>query len=190
MSQDRKYRSSQQSPLGRTSVSSMFAIHSELDGDQSPKGDFVVREQFIGLLIGKEELLLSISEVREIIMLVPITYVPNAPQFIDGVINLRGNILPAINLRRMFGLARGEVTGNVRLVVVRRDNTSYALLVDGITHVIALAPTDIERQTLPGKGIAAEFLNSIAMHAPKVRGVLDLARILRTASTDLIHEQT
>ena len=183
MNQDPKFRYSQQTPLGRSVVGSMFAIHGDLDGDQVKKGEFIEREQFIGLLVGKEEFFLPIAAVREIIMLVPITYVPNAPQFIDGIMNLRGNILPAVNLRKMMGLPRGDVTASARVIVVRNEESTYALLVDGITYVIALTPSEIEQQTLPGKGPGAELIGSLANHGSKVTGIIDVTRILRALST-------
>jgi purine-binding chemotaxis protein CheW len=164
---------------GNGTASSIFAIHGNLDGEQAHEGDFVEREQFIGLVVGTEEFLLPISAVREIIMLVPITFVPNAPEFIDGVINLRGTILPAVNMRKMMGVPRGDITGAARIIVVRIEEVTCALLVDGITYVIALLPSEIEHQTLPGKGTGAEFLGSIAKNGAKVCGILDLARVLR-----------
>ena len=84
----------------------MFTIHGELDGEKV--SEFQEREQFIGLFVGKEEFLLPIASVREIIMLPPITYVPNSSEFVDGVINLRGTILPAVNMRKMLDIERGE----------------------------------------------------------------------------------
>lgn len=160
-------------------TSSIFAIHGDLDGEKAHEGDFVEREQFIGLIVGTEEFLLPISAVREIIMLVPITFVPNAPDFIDGVINLRGTILPAVNMRKMMGVPRGDITGSARIIVVRMEDVTCALLVDGITYVIALLPSEIEHQTLPGKGTGAEFLGSIAKNGAKVCGILDLTRVFR-----------
>ena len=73
------------SPLGSVK-DSIFAIHGDLDGEKL--SEFQEREQFIGLSIGTEEFLLPIAVVREIIMLPPITFVPNAPEYVEGVINL------------------------------------------------------------------------------------------------------
>src|SRR5689334_15132593 len=95
----------------------LFAVHGNLDGGKD--AEFVEREQFIGLIIGKEEFLLSIVVVHEINMLMPITYVPFAPQFVDGVINLRGKILPAINMRKLMGVERGQITPTTRIIIVR-----------------------------------------------------------------------
>lgn len=160
--------------------SHLFAIHGDLDGEK--QSEFQEREQFIGLVVGTEEFLLPISVVSEINMLTPITYVPNAPEFVDGVINLRGTILPAVNMRKMMGIARGEPTGSSRVIIARHDGVTFGLLVDGITYVVALLPSEVEHQSLPGKGSGAECLGGIAKHGAKIQGVIDVARVLRTAA--------
>lgn len=163
----------------RVTATSIFAIHGDLDGETTDQTEFVEREQFIGLVIGGEQFLFPISAVREIIMLIPITFVPNAPKYIEGVINLRGSILPAVNMRKMMGFPRGEVTAAARMIVVRFQEVNCALLVDGITYVTALLPSEIQQQSLPGKGGGAEFIGGIAKHGNKVCGIIDMTRILR-----------
>jgi purine-binding chemotaxis protein CheW len=165
-------------------AASLFAIHGTLDGEK-PDSFKEDRDQFIGCIVGAEEFLLPIAEVREIIMLPAITFVPYAPEMVDGVINLRGTILPAINLRKLLGVARGEVNGAARIILVRQEGVSFGLLVDGITYVIALAESEIERQSLPGKGPGDGLIGSIAKQGPKVRGILDPLRILRAVSPTL-----
>ena len=168
-------------------VNSIFAIRGNLDGEDEQ--DFVEKEQFIGLLIGEEEFLLPISEVAEINMLSPITFVPNGPQYVDGVINLRGNILPAINLRKMMNLPKGKATPSSRLVVVNIENVQISLLVDGITYVVALLPNEVENQNLPGKGTGAEFIARIGKYGKKVLGILDLGKIFTTAGGTRLNDE-
>jgi purine-binding chemotaxis protein CheW len=138
------------------------------------------KEQFIGLLVGSEEFLLPTVSVREIIMLPPITFVPFAPPFIEGIINLRGTILPAINVRKLMGLNRPESISQARTIVVRQDETTIGLIVDRITYVISALSQHVEKQTLPRKGPGSEFIGSICKQGPKIRGILDLTRILNT----------
>jgi len=166
--------------------SSMFAIHGELDGEKV--GEFQEREQFIGLFVGKEEFLLPIASVREIIMLPPITYVPNSSEFVDGVINLRGTILPAVNMRKVLDIPRGEKTVNSRIVIGRHEGITFGMIVDGITYVVALLPTEIEHQMMPGKGSGAEFISSMSKQGPKICGILDLARVLKHVAGTLESE--
>lgn len=161
----------------------IFAVHGDLDGEKH--GEFQEREQFIGLVIGPEEFLLPIAQVSEIIMLPPITFVPNAPALIDGVVNLRGTIVPTINMRKLMGFERQKIDsaprGAARIVIVRESGLTSGLIVDGITYVVALLPAEIEQQSLPGKGTGAEFIGAISKQGQKVAGILDLMRVLKQA---------
>jgi purine-binding chemotaxis protein CheW len=158
----------------------IFAVHGDLDGQN--KDEFQDRDQFIGIKIGKEEFLLPIAHVREIIMIAPITYVPFSPEFIDGVFNLRGSIVPIVNTRKLLGVERGGITAASRIIVTRYDNINFGLIVDGITYVRNLLPTEVEQRTLPGKGTGAEFITSICKQDNYICGILDLARILTVAA--------
>lgn len=171
----------------------IFAIHGNLDGEK--ESDFQEREQFIGLVVGSEGFLMPIAEVREIIMLPPITFVPNSASFVDGVINLRGTIIPALNMRKMMGFPRAASDGaakpgnsSARIIITKYESISFGLIVDGITYVVALLPNEIETQTLPGKGTGAEFIGSIAKQGAKVQGILDVQRILKHTNVDLTDE--
>jgi chemotaxis signal transduction protein len=95
----------------------LFAIRKSLDGEQS--AEFVDKEQFIGIKIGREEFLLTIGVVNEIIMLPHITWVPNSAQFVEGVINLRGTILPVVNVRKIMRVPRGEVSSSNRVIICK-----------------------------------------------------------------------
>ncbi len=158
----------------------IFAIHGDLDSQN--KDEFQDRDQFIGIKIGKEEFLLSIANVREIIMVAPITYVPFSPEFIDGVFNLRGSIVPIVNARKLLGVERGGLTAASRIIVTRYDNINFGLLVDGITYVRNLLPTEIEQRSLPGRGTGTEFITSICKQDNYICGILDPARILTVAA--------
>ncbi len=125
---------------------------------------------------------MPIANVREIIMVAPITYVPFSPQFIDGVFNLRGSIVPVVNTRKLLGIERGGLTAASRVIVTRYDNINFGLLVDGITYVRNLLPAEVEQRSLPGKGTGAEFITSICKQDNYICGILDLARILTVAA--------
>jgi purine-binding chemotaxis protein CheW len=166
--------------LGDGNEEGLFAIRGTLDGEAEP--EFSEREQYIGLIVASEVFLLQIAAVSEIVMLEPIRFVPRAPRFIEGVVNLRGNILPAINLRKMLGLPRGEVTSSTRIVIVRHDVHMFGLLVDGISTVTALLPSEIEEKSLVGKGQGADLINRISKRQEKVHGILDMDKILHVAN--------
>ena len=158
----------------------IFAIRGNLDGESVQ--EYTEKEQFIGLKIENEEFYLPISIVNEIVMLQPITYVPQSGKFIEGVLNLRGTILPAINLRKMMNLDKGVVTPATRIIITRHLNVPIGLIVDAITYVIALHPTEIEVQTLPGKNPGSELISRISKHGENIRGIIDIAKVFYSAA--------
>jgi purine-binding chemotaxis protein CheW len=160
----------------------LFTIRKSLDGEQST--EFVDKEQFIGVKIGKEEFLLSIAVVNEIIMLPMITYVPNSPKYVEGVINLRGTILPVINIRKMMGLSQAEVSSTTRVIICRDEaiNARVGLLVDAITFVVSLLPDEIVQQSLPSSNADSELITGISQSGSTVKGIIDLNKILSVAS--------
>jgi purine-binding chemotaxis protein CheW len=157
---------------------SMFTIHKDLDNDR-PLQQYSDKEQYIGISIGDEEFLLSIVTIREIILLPTIAYVPNAPDIIEGVINLRGTILPAISMRKLMQMPRPISIKTARVVVAKQGTTLFGLIVDGITNVISLMAKDIQNHNLPKHGPEAEFIGSICKLQAKVKGILDLGKVLK-----------
>lgn len=158
----------------------IFAIHGDLDGHN--EDEFQERDQFIGIKIGTEEFLIPISNVREIIMVAPITFVPFSPVYIDGVFNLRGSIVPIVNAQKLMGLVRNELTAASRIIVTRHEQVTFGLIVDGITYVRNLLPAEVEQRSLPGKSLGAEFITSICKQDNYICGILDIPRIISVAS--------
>jgi purine-binding chemotaxis protein CheW len=157
---------------------SMFAIRGDLDGANTDNQDFTNIRQFIGLLIGKEEFLLPIEVTNEIIMMHQLTFVPRAPRYIEGVINLRGTILPAINLRQMLGLPNVIPTLQSRIIIAHYEEVMVGLIVDGITYVISLNADQMQQQVLPSKGTGTELISTISKRGNQVNGVIDIAKVL------------
>ncbi|MDQ3235751.1 MAG: chemotaxis protein CheW [Pseudobdellovibrionaceae bacterium] len=156
---------------------SMFSIRGDLDGGKDSQ-DFTAVKQFIGLLLGKEEFLLPIEVTNEIIMMNQLTFVPRAPRFIEGVINLRGTILPAINLRKMMGLPNEEPTLQSRIIVTRYEEVTVGLIVDGITYVISLNEDQLQQQALPSRGNGSELISTISKRGNQVNLFIDFYKFL------------
>ncbi|MES2745818.1 MAG: chemotaxis protein CheW [Bdellovibrionota bacterium] len=155
---------------------SMFSVRGELGGSQG--AEFVQLKQFIGLMVANEEFLLPIEVTNEIIMMHQLTHVPRAPRFIDGVINLRGTILPAINMRKMLGVPVEKFTGHCRIIIARCEKVTVGLIVDGITYVVALSNDQLQNQSLHTKGSGSELISVISKRGNQINGVLDIGKIL------------
>ncbi|MEI8026544.1 MAG: chemotaxis protein CheW [Pseudomonadota bacterium] len=157
-----------------------FSPRGSLDGEL--EGDFKEKERFIGFKITDEIFYLPISNVSEIIMLVPITYVPRSMEYIEGIINVRGTIIPTINLRKMMGYSRTEASMSSRIIIVRTEKAYAGLLVDGITVVASFSPSEIEIQALPTKNPNVDIITRVTKVEGKISGILDSSKILECAS--------
>jgi purine-binding chemotaxis protein CheW len=133
--------------------------------------------------LGDEYYGLPVLQVREIIRLVEITPIPRMPAFIRGVINLRGRIIPVLDLRLRFDLAAAEATQTTCIIVAQINspsggNSLMGLRVDGVEEVLSLSPGDIEET--PDFGTQLKFVSGIAKAKGKVVALLDIDRVPAT----------
>ncbi|MBP3232784.1 chemotaxis protein CheW [Anaerovibrio sp.] len=118
--------------------------------------------QVVAFKLRNEEYGFSILNVQEIKGLTDITRVPFAPEFIKGVINLRGSVLPVIDLKRRLGLEDTPYTANTRIVIVQFDEVSVGMLVDAVTEVRTIDANDIDStRAVTGNDAAARFISGI-----------------------------
>jgi len=100
--------------------------------------------QVVGFRIGNETYGVRIAAVREIVRVPEITSVPNAPEAIEGVINLRGKIIPVMDLRKRFGLSEIQSDKKNRILVVELENKMLGLIVNSASEVLKIPPSDVE----------------------------------------------
>ncbi len=120
---------------------------------------------------------IDIYKVQEIIQYRDITYVPKAPPFVKGVINLRGRIIPVIDLKERFGLPEKEVTADTRIIVVEISSQTIGLIVDSVTEVLRIPNTNIEPPP-PVTTIEADFIEGVGKLDERLIIILDIDRIL------------
>ena len=125
-----------------------------------------------------EEFGVPILDVREVILMPQITPVPQAPAFVEGVINLRGQIIPIVDLRKRFGLDTREADSQTRIVVVEVNDSVLGLIVDGDSEVMRI-PADLVKPapSLISSGIGAEYIKGIAHHDGKMIILIDLYKV-------------
>jgi purine-binding chemotaxis protein CheW len=132
--------------------------------------------------LGAENYGLPILDVREIIGLMPITAVPRAPPFVRGVINLRGKVIPVIDLRLQFGMEPCPATDQTVIIVVQCAvdglPLTMGLLVDRVLEVLAIGADQIEPPPSFGASGSAEFLLGVGKAGQRVVFLLDIARLL------------
>lgn len=134
--------------------------------------------QHIGFKLYTEEFLLPVTCVREIVMLHAITYVPNSEACVEGIIALRGEIMPVMNLRRLLNFQPGVSTPSTRVVILQTDLGSFGVIVDEITEFVWLESGDIE--SIAQNFFSAEYkvLSGVAKVGERVRGIIDVSKIL------------
>ena len=159
----------------------IFSIKGNLDGEEQKIQH--ASELMIGIKIAHEEFYLPIQVIDVIVMLKHITYLPLTHPFIEGVVNLRGIMIPTLNLRKMLALPQGSYTPSVRNIIVKHENVQVGLLVDKVTFVSAFLTSEIEHQSLPAHWVGTALISRISKKGNEIRGILDVAKILEYFST-------
>ncbi|MED1914148.1 chemotaxis protein CheW [Bacillus thuringiensis] len=134
-------------------------------------------DQQILFKMGNEYYGLSISLVREIIKPLPITRFPKSPLYVEGVIDLRGRILPIINLRKMFDLEPLEETDDTRFVDLQMDGLNIGIIVDAVSEVMNIPQSLIEPAPPIIAGVEGKYLQGIARMNDKLIMLLDVDEI-------------
>jgi purine-binding chemotaxis protein CheW len=148
----------------------------------SEKKDKDIKIQVTTFYLGKKLFGIPIEDVLEINKNVELTYVPLAPSYIEGVINLRGQIVPAINLREKIGMAKdaGDEKKKYHNVIIGNRNNSISLLVDEIGDVLDLPSSVIEPPPDTIKGLDARYVKSVCKLQGELLVVLDSAKVQAT----------
>ncbi len=134
--------------------------------------------QFVSFIIAGEEFGVNILTVQEIIRPVEITRVPHAPEFVEGVINLRGRILPVIDLRTRFGFPDREQNDDMRIVVVEIGAQTIGFMTDSVQEVLRVDVNAIEPAPEIAVGIDAGYLRGVAKLDERLLILLELENIL------------
>jgi len=130
--------------------------------------------QLVSFQLGLEEFAIDILGVQEIIRFVEITPVPNAPYYVEGVVNLRGKVIPIINLRSRFGLSAAESTKDTRIIVVEVEHSILGFIVDSVEEVLRLPANVIEPPPTTGRGGSDDFHKGVGRVEGRLLILLDL----------------
>lgn len=134
-------------------------------------------QQLVGFSLGDEEYGVDILKVQEINRMVSISRIPKAPDYIEGIINLRGKVIPIINLRVRFGLEKKNNNKQTRIVVVDIKGKILGIVVDAVSEVLRLASNTIEPPPplVSGKGV--DYIKGVGKIKEKLLILLDLEKI-------------
>ncbi len=136
--------------------------------------------QVVVFSLAEENYGVDINAVEGIIKMQAITKVPKAPTFVEGITNLRGEVLPVIDLRKRFGLPTAEPDKETRIIHVEMDDVRVGMLVDAVTEVLRVVEDDIEPPSPMVATVDSAFITGIAKVEERLIILVDLGKVLST----------
>jgi purine-binding chemotaxis protein CheW len=144
--------------------------------------------QLVAFKLGDEEYGVDISQIREIIKSVEITKMPNTPDYVDGVINLRGSITTVMDLRKKLEIATKEDARNNRIVIVELEGNTIGMMVDSVTEVLNISTGDIDTESVNTSQIEAEYFRGVGKLKDRILILLDLNKVISGAEAAQIEK--
>jgi len=140
--------------------------------------------KYLTFTLAEEEYGIGILKIKEIIGMMPITSVPSTPEFVKGVINLRGKVIPVIDLRLRFGMEELEYTDRTCIIVVEIDGQTGIILigivVDAVSEVLNIKNEDVEETPAFGAKLDTQYILGMAKMEGGVKILLDIDQVLNT----------
>ena len=147
--------------------------------------------KYLTFRLGNESYGIAVLKIREIIRLTPVTAVPQMPDYVKGVINLRGKIIPVVDLRAKFGMGEADSNERTCIVVVQVELAGHTkalmgLIVDGVEEVISMAAQDIEKTPDFGASLDTAYILGMAKVKGAVKSLLDIDKVVSADTVELI----
>lgn len=142
------------------------------------------KERYLTFFLGSEQYGIAIDKIKEIIAMMNVTHVPKTPDYICGVINLRGSIIPVIDTRVRFGMEPKEIDMQTTIIIVDIDKVNVGFIVDCVEEVISIDGSHLSEPPKFGSSIDTEFISAMAQIDEKVIMMLDVVKLF--AADELI----
>ncbi|MEM8757805.1 MAG: chemotaxis protein CheW [Planctomycetota bacterium] len=146
--------------------------------------------QLVTFEVANEEFAVDILAVQEINRMMELTRVPSSPPAVEGVINLRGKIIPVLDLRKRFGMPIGEETERMRIVVVEVRSRVIGFIVDSVNEVLRISPSIVEAAPSMISSVESEFIAGVGKLEDRLLIMLDLERLFDGGLLDSIECRT
>ena len=136
--------------------------------------------QAVGFYLGEDEYAIYINKVREIVPMTDIRKIPKSPQFVEGVINIRGKIIPVLDLRKRFDLSINDTNRqSCKILIVELEKNQVGLIVDNVSEVMKFYSDDIEKAPpMFSANISSQYIQGVAKIENKLIILLDIERLL------------
>jgi len=150
----------------------------------------VVDHQFLTFQLAGEEYGINITRVQEIKGWMPVTRIPNTPDFVSGVLNLRGNIVPILDMRNRFNLEKMEYSPTTVIIVLSVEDAhrsrDIGVIVDAVSDVLNVNNEDIKEPPEFGNNISVEFISGLTVSGQKMVMILDIDKMLLNQEMKMI----
>ncbi len=133
--------------------------------------------QLVSFKVNGEEFGVNILQVQEIIRMMKITKVPQSKDYVDGVINLRGRVIPIVNLRRRLGMLNAEESNKTRIIVVEIGNKTVGFIVDEVKEVLRIPKSITEPPPKAMSGIDSAYITAVGKLEDRILILLDLEKL-------------
>ncbi len=160
----------------------------ELEGMVTENGDAedTQKDKYLTFVVGKEEYGIEIRFVQEINGIQNITDLPDVPHFVKGVINLRGKVIPVIDVRLRFGIKEREYDERTCIIVVNLSQMTVGLIVDSVSEVLDIGEKDIEPPPRASMGAGSRYVQGLGKMNDDVKILLDVRKLLFDEEYDQI----
>ena len=142
--------------------------------------------QLVSFHLDNEEYGVEVLKVREIIRMITITHMPNTPPYVEGIINLRGKVIPIISMRKRFGLMEIEANSQTRIIIMDVGGELLGFTVDAVSEVIRIAASEIQPSpSIAAGGIDQEFISGVTNHGDRLLVLLNLDLMFSSAEKEM-----
>ncbi len=140
--------------------------------------------QWVTFQLDKETYGINVMQVQEVLRYTEIAPVPGAPDYVLGIINLRGNVVTVIDTRSRFGLPSAEVSDNSRIVIIEAEKQVIGIMVDSVAEVVYLRSTEIDAAPSVGTEESAKFIQGVSNRGGELLILVDLNKLLNDEEWD------
>ncbi len=156
-------------------------VHDPCSHGEAGQADITVSTgtmQLVSFHLADETFGVEITKVREINLMCDITHVPQSPPFVKGLINLRSNVIPVVDLRSLFGLPENELDSDSRIMVMQVGPRIIGIIVDGVDEVLRISSKDIAPPPATVSGLGNEYLEGLVRLEDQLLILLDIDKVL------------
>jgi len=134
--------------------------------------------QLVVFSLGREEFAVEVTQVREIMRMEEITRMPKSPNFVEGIINLRGQIIAVVELAKRLNLEIGEKSSDTRIIVVEAEDIKVGMIVDAVSEVLRVSADTMEPSPTLAIDVSATYLQGVVKQDNRLIILLDLTKVL------------